>query len=644
MLSRNRNQLGSRGQTPYPRAIPADPSPPIPWKELADASNEEAFCSAWLSYQCSRIAGVTAGLITIRRPGMIAPAVSVSWPIKDTERVGALAKIAERAALERRIIQAGPDPECLVASPLDHLVAIPLGSDGQIIAVVAVSLATSRSAVANVEHVTEQLHWGAGWLEALPWARRSKETSADLTRVVACLDHIAVVGDQRRLSGMMMAVVNDLATRFRCDRVAVGLKQRSGSVRLSAISHSATFRGESRLADAIESAMEEAIDQRVSIVYPSGQGAERAVNSAHRDLAKVIRVPGAALMSVAIADGHGNPIGALTFERHVNAAAEIEIFFDRETLHLAETIAALLGPIVGVQKRANRLIAGRVVNSIAEVFTSLFGPRRLALKLAACCATALIFFLAFAKVEYRVTAKAVLQAEVQRAAVAPFEGFIRAAAVRAGDAVRTGDLMVELDDRELLLDRSKWRAERDKLVEKQHDALANHERTSLVVVEAQIRQVESQLTLAEDKLARARIVAPFNGMVVSGDLSQMLGAPVEKGKVLFEIAPLDAYRLIINVDESEISHIASGQQGNVTLSGMPSTPVSFVLRKITPVTVAEDNGNSFRVEAQLIEHGRELRPGMEGVAKIDTGQRSALWIWTHSLVEWVWLTAWKYLP
>ena len=34
------------------------------------------------------------------------------------------------------------------------------------------------------------------------------------------------------------------------------------------------------------------------------------------------------------------------------------------------------------------------------------------------------------------TAKSVLEAEVQRAAVAPFDGFIRAAPVRAGDTVR----------------------------------------------------------------------------------------------------------------------------------------------------------------------------------------------------------------
>ena len=172
-------------------------------------------------------------------------------------------------------------------------------------------------------------------------------------------------------------------------------------------------------------------------------------------------------------------------------------------------------------------------------------------------------FLTFANGEHRVTAKSVLEAEVQRAAVAPFDGFVRAAPVRAGDTVKSGDLLAALDDRDLVLDRLKWRAERDKLLQKQREALAKHDRTNLVVLEPQIRQAEAQLALAEEKLARARIVAPFDGIVVSGDLSQMLGSPVEKGKTLFEIAPLDAYRLIIHVDERDVRYIAVEQRGSI---------------------------------------------------------------------------------
>ena len=47
----------------------------------------------------------------------------------------------------------------------------------------------------------------------------------------------------------------------------------------------------------------------------------------------------------------------------------------------------------------------------------------------------------------------------------------------------------------------------------------------------------------------------------------MLGSPVEKGKVLFEIAPLDAYRLIVHVDERDIRYVAAGQSGDDRTGG-----------------------------------------------------------------------------
>ena len=77
---------------------------------------------------------------------------------------------------------------------------------------------------------------------------------------------------------------------------------------------------------------------------------------------------------------------------------------------------------------------------------------------------------------------------------------------------------------------------------------------------------------------------------------------------------------------------------------MPWSPVSLVVSKITPVATTEDDRNVFRVEAQLLESGPQLRPGMEGVARIETGPRHALWIWTHTLLEWLRLAAWKHLP
>jgi multidrug resistance efflux pump len=639
MFEPDRSRSRSSEQAPHLRVVAGEPSAPSHWTGLADAGNEAVFCSAWLSSQCARISGVVGGLLMMPPPGKGLRVASTSWPQRNPY-LQDLLRLAERASLERRaVVSPGRDfSDGAFTQAVGVFVALPLGAESHPIAVAAVALASGSSAALTPENIVEQLRWGAGWLEALPWAHRSAEVSTDVARAASALDFLAAIGDQPRLQGTAIAVANDLAARLLCDRVSVGVIKRNGSVRLRAISHSASFKGQGRLVDAIENAMEEALDQRVSVAYPPLPSTDRAVSMAHRALSENIKVFGASLLSVVMADSKGELIGAITFERHRNEP------FDRGALQQAEAIAALLGPVIGLQLRANRLIAGRVVDRVGEGFTALIGPRRPGLKLAVLGVIGLALFLTLARGEHRVTAKSVLEGEVQRAAVAPFEGIIRAAPVRAGDAVKSGDLMARLEDRDLILDRAKWRAERDKFMQKQREVRAKHDRTNLVILDSQIRQAESQLALAEEKLSRAQILAPFDGIVVSGDLSQMLGSPVEKGKLLFEIAPLDSYRLIVHVDERDVRYVSVGQSGTVTFAGSPWSPLRLILSKITPVTVAEEGRNSFRIEARLTQVGPHLRPGMEGVAKIETGQRSLVWIWTRAVAEWLRLAAWKYLP
>lgn len=637
MLESEPGRRGNISHATHLQAAAAAPSTAAHWSSLANAENEIGFSTAWLELQCTRIAGVSAGLLALQREKGASSTV-VTWPAgRDPGGSEALSKLAEQAIRERRTIgvvevvtSAGPHRQ-----PPNQLLAVPLGAGGQVIAAVAVRLIGERTPDNIAKHV-EQLSWGAGWLEALPRARALKASSAHNARALSCLDIVAIVGEQPRLLGMAIALANELASRLRCDRVSVGLQRRAGQgVRLAAISHSATFKSRSRLTDAIESAMEEAIDQSASVAYPPLPAMARTITMAHRALAETAKVPGAATLSVVLADGNGAPIGAIALERTAGA-------FDEDTLKLAELIARLVGPMIGLHRRADALVGGRLSDGFGRGVKALVGPRRPTLKLGAMAAAALIAALCLATTEFRVAARAVLEPEVQRAAVAPIDGFIHAAVVRAGDTVRSGDLLASLDDRDLLLELSKERAARDKLLQKQREALAKHDRSNLVILESQIRQANSQVSLIEGKLERVRILAPFDGLVVSGDLSQMLGSPVEKGKALFEIAPLNAYRLIVHVDERDIRFIAAGQKGTVTLTGSPWTPLPLVLSKITPVTVAAEGRNTFRVEAQVT--GQHLRPGMEGIAKIETGKQQALWVWVRPVVEWLRLAVWKYLP
>ena len=166
----------------------------------------------------------------------------------------------------------------------------------------------------------------------------------------------------------------------------------------------------------------------------------------------------------------------------------------------------------------------------------------------------------------------------------------------------------------------------------------------MVIGAAQSRQLDAQIALLDDKLSRTTLVAPFDGIVVSGDLSQLLGAPVETGKVLFQVAPLDDYRVVLQADERDIADLHAGQPGELSLAGLPFQHLTFHVTQITPVATVQEGRNFFRVEGRLDTAPAQARPGMEGVAKVDAGSRKLIWIWTHSLVDWARNWAWRDLP
>jgi RND family efflux transporter MFP subunit len=237
-----------------------------------------------------------------------------------------------------------------------------------------------------------------------------------------------------------------------------------------------------------------------------------------------------------------------------------------------------------------------------------------------------------------------MEARTRRVAVAPFNGYIKEAPVRAGDVVRQNQLLATLDDRELRLERLKWLSQAEQLVKQRDQAVAKRDAAASQIAGAQIDQARAQLALLDDQLSRTRVLAPFEGSVVTGDLSQSLGAPVERGQVLFEVAPLADYRVVVQVDERDIADVAVGQRGELLLTAWPADLVPFTVETITPVSTAREGRNYFRVEAKLDWTPDRLRPGMEGVGKIVAGRRLLVWIWSRQAIDWVRLKLWAWLP
>ena len=245
---------------------------------------------------------------------------------------------------------------------------------------------------------------------------------------------------------------------------------------------------------------------------------------------------------------------------------------------------------------------------------------------------------------YRVTASASLEGSIQRAIVAPFDGFIMQAHARAGENVAAGEVIAELDSKELLLEQQRYSAERDEYNRQYRQALSKRDMAQAHIFKSQVSQAEAQLHLLEKKIQRSSLSAPLDGVIIKGDLSRSLGATVEKGTVLFEVAPLDEYRLVILVDEQQVIDVQPGMQGELTLKALPDAELAFTVQQVSPVFEENASGIAYRVEAGFNEENPALRPGMQGIAKISIDQRSYLWIFLHELIDAIRLWGWSWLP
>jgi RND family efflux transporter MFP subunit len=600
------------------------------WQAFTNATTPDAFYRSWLALQCRQIHGVQMGVVVLQADDGKQYAPAAFWP-EGGRNAQHLAEVSERALTEQRglVIPRTPRRQSDGTARARYDVAYPIQVDGHLHGVVAIDVLPRQER--DLQSVLRQLQWGTAWLEVIVLRQGQGGATVVAQRLQTVVDLMATAFGHARFSEAATAFATAAATKLNCDRVSVGFIA-GGRARTRAMSHTAQFGKQTNVVRAIESAMDEAIDQAAVVVAPTAADAPH-VNRMHTELSRQHGAPAVCTAPFAYA---GEIIGAITLERPAP--------FDRDARDLVEALGGLGGPVLELTRREDRSLASKARDAARDALGAIIGPRHLGLKLGLVAALIAVAILAKAEGDFRIAGMATIEPVVRRAAVAPFNGYIAEAPARAGDVVRRGQLLVKLDDRDIQLERLKWTSQLEQLSRQHGQALATRNSAQVVIVSAQLDQARAQVALLDDQLARMRITAPFDGIVVVGDLSQSLASPVERGQVLYEIAPLDAYRLIVQVDERDVASVAPGQHGTLVLTGAPGSHLRFTVEKVTPVSTAKESRNYFRVEAKLDQGLDRLRPGMEGIGKVDVDRRLWAWIWTRQIIDWARLQLWTWLP
>jgi multidrug resistance efflux pump len=597
--------------------------PMSPWRPPGASAGIAVFAAAWLERQCELIGGVRQGVVVLGQPPVEHFAPIASWPPSQQlpEKLIASGELA--LAQGRGVIsQTNGEPARL---------AVPLMLDGVVRGVAALEL--DPAAATSPRVAMRELEWGTAWILERLRSEFGLTTDLRARRADTTLDSLAVALMQERFAAAAQAAVGELATRLGCERVAIGFTE-GDHCRVAAISHSAGFGRQVELTRALAAAMDEAVSQRASLIHPALDPDEPLATRAQSELAR--RGAGAVLTVPFLAGDRFT--GALVAER------SLDLPFDQAAIDQLGAAAALLGPVLDIKRRNDRWLPAKVLESLRQQLRRAIGPHYVGRKLALAGVAILAVLAWLVTATYQVVTEARIEGRIQRSIVAPFDGFVRDAPVRAGDLVAEGQELASLDDRELTLEHLNRVTERQQRQLAYDRALSQRDRVQANVARTQIEESEAQISLLNVLIGRARLTAPFAGVVVAGDLSRSIGGTVRRGDMLFQVAPLDAYRVVLSVDESQIADMRVGQRGTLLTTSLPTEPLEIVVEQITPVAEARDGRTVFRVEASLEQPVAALRPGMEGIAKIDVEQRRVVWIWTRTLQNWLRLQLWTWQP
>lgn len=243
-----------------------------------------------------------------------------------------------------------------------------------------------------------------------------------------------------------------------------------------------------------------------------------------------------------------------------------------------------------------------------------------------------------------VTSSAIVEGATQRVISASFDGFIAEALAREGDVVQAGQTRVRFDDRDLALERVRLAtgAQQERL--ELDKAIATRDRAQTALREVRIQQAEAQIKLIDSPLDRVQLRAPFDGLVISGDLSQSIGASVAKGEPLMTVAPLDDFRVVLSVDESRIDSLAGGQSTWLRLTALPDQVFAAHISNVQPVARYGDGKTTYRVVASLDQAAPALQHGMQGVGRVEIGVRPLWSIWLTPIMDRLRLMLWSQGP
>jgi multidrug efflux pump subunit AcrA (membrane-fusion protein) len=492
----------------------------------------------------------------------------------------------------------------------------------------------------------------------------------ELDRLKNAMEILAAINAPSRFMAAAMALCNELASRWKAERVGIGfLKGRY--VRLQALSHTEKITRHMALVQAIESAMEECLDQDVEILFPPHKEAGFVYRSTEQ---LALKHGPNTVCSFPLRRGGGSAEGAnvvavLTIERKADMPFQID---EIETLRL--TCDLFTARLADLYER-DRFIGVKAAKALGRGLSWGASAKHTWAKVAAIAVLGVTCFSIFCKGTYKVESPFVLEASEKQIVPAPFEGFLKTVNANVGDIVMTEEtaakfnelaqgsalvpllvghrpptVLATLNTAEIASRLEAARAEYKTHVSEANIALADatahpseQSQGKVLMAQAQARKAQADMNLYQWQIDQATIKAPVDGVILSGDLRQKIGAPVKKGDELYEVGERDKLRAELSVPEDQSTDLRVGYRGQLASASYPEQKLWFTVERINPIANVSGSTNVVKVRVVLDSQDLKpwMKPGMEGIAKVYVPTPARyIWLWTHRPINWVRMKLW----
>lgn len=433
---------------------------------------------------------------------------------------------------------------------------------------------------------------------------------------------------------LAFSLTNELCMRLGCEQVALGLV-RGKQIRLVSISGLDEVSARSPGAAAIRAAMEECLDADTILIAGGGgdwSGDEGTASyRLHRQWQAVAR---------------GDAVASMPLKAGAEAVAVVSLRRRSEqpfvTAQLAELRAKVepYAPALRLLRHANRGLLRHTVDALGDAMRAAITPGRWSFKALVTAVVLGAVVSVFGTMNYRVAVTCIVKPAEGRHLGAPYDALLASASKIAGDRVTAGEVLCVLDRREMEQEHAELRAELAVWETSKDQALATKNPVDYQLARAQQELVRAKLDVVERRLEQALVRAPFDGVVVRGDLRKRIGSVVARGEPLFEVAPPTSWTLELHVPEHAAAELAPGQAGLFAAFARPDHQVLFQVDRVLDSAQVVDSRNVIVVEADILARESWLRPGMEGVARVQIGPRRIWWVGLHRILNYLRVNFW----